>query len=300
MADSPPIRVSDERILELNDQIQSALLLYVAINKDHIRFDMPDKDHPPDAPTICVFLYDIQEDMKLRHSLPGLARSSAPRFVPVKCCYLLTYWDSLKESVVGPRSQTMKVMNQVLNALLNLETVLLSTAEEEEESSILTRVIEPSEQLAGLGNLWQSFGDKPRLCLNLAVTVPVKLTSTTEIVPSISHLKLDTQLGAVDNLSADAVMRVFSAALIKQVDPKTALERAQLEKLLITVSPDKSETTNKINQLTVNVIGELAPSLYDRVDSSSIKKLAESLSFGIKLSLVMDGLKNSKSDIVEE
>jgi hypothetical protein len=300
MADSLPSKVSDVRILELNEQIQGALLSYVDIAEGQIRFDMPDKDHPPDAPTICVFLYDIQEDMKLRHSLPGITRSAAPRYVAVKCCYLLTYWDPLKETVVGPRSQTMKVMNQMLNALLNLETVLLSKTEEGEDPSVLTRVIEPSEQLASLGNLWQSFGDKPRLCLNLAVTVPVKLTPTTELVPAISHLKLETQLGAVDNLSADAVMRVFSEALIKQVEPKTALERAQLEKLLITVSPDMSETTNKTNQLTVKVVGELAPSLYGRVDSSNIKKLAESLSSGVKLSLKMDGLKKSKSDVVEE
>lgn len=264
MAESPPIRVSDERILELNDQIQSALLLYVAINKDHIRFDMPDKDHPPDAPTICVFLYDIQEDMKLRHSLPGLARSSAPRFVPVKCCYLLTYWDSLKESVVGPRSQTMKVMNQVLNALLNLETVLLSTAEEGEEASILTRVIEPSEQLAGLGNLWQSFGDKPRLCLNLAVTVPVKLTPATELVPAISHLKLDTQMSAIDGSSTDVLIRAFNATLIERLAPKTALERAQLGKLQVTISPD---AIAGVNEFIVRVEGTVAPTLLDRLKS---------------------------------
>jgi hypothetical protein len=299
MTNSPPSRVSDERILELNDQIQSALLLYVDINKDHIRFDMPDKDHPPDVPTICIFLYDIQEDMKLRHSLPGLVRSSAPRYAPVKCCYLLTYWDSLNESVVGPRSQTMKVMNQVLNALLNLETVLLSKTEEGEEPSILTRVIEPSEQLAGLGNLWQSFGDKPRLCLNLAVTVPVKLTPVTGPAPAISQLQLETQLGAVDNLSADAVIRAFSAALIKQVEPKTALERAQLEKLLITVSPDTSAPTNKVNQLAVNVIGMLTPSLYERVDSSKIKTFVEDLSSYVKFSLNMEGLKRIESGVIE-
>ncbi|MGY2960127.1 hypothetical protein ACVWZP_001076 [Pseudomonas sp. TE36184] len=300
MADSLPSKVSDVRILELNEQIQGALLSYVDIAEGQIRFDMPDKDHPPDAPTICVFLYDIQEDMKLRHSLPGITRSAAPRYVAVKCCYLLTYWDPLKETVVGPRSQTMKVMNQMLNALLNLETVLLSKTEEGEDPSVLTRVIEPSEQLAGLGNLWQSFGDKPRLCLNLAVTVPVKLTQVEDTAPAVSHLQLDTQLGAVDDSSAHAVIRAFNVELIKQVVPKTALERAQLEKLQVTVSPDTSKAANNVNQLIIKIVGTLSPSLYKRLNSSNIKVYAENLSAGVKLSLNVDGLKASESEVIEK
>lgn len=298
MASSLPHQASDERILELNEQIQNVLLSYVETTQK-IRFDMPNKDVPPDSPTICVFLYDIQEDMKLRHSLPVTPRSSAPRYVPVKCCYLLTYWDPNKDSFVGPRSQMMIIMNQMLNALLNLETVLLRDNEEGEEPRVLTRVIEPSEHLAGLGNLWQSFGDKPRLCLNLAVTVPVKLTPAKDLIPVISHLQLDSQLGAVDDLSADAVIRVFRAALIKEVKPKTALERAQLEKLLVTVSPDTSDAKNKVNQLAVKVVGTLGPLLYERLNSSNIKTSVEKLSADIKVSLNVEDLKAGKSDIVE-
>lgn len=300
MTSSLPHQASDERILELNDQIQNVLLSYVDTTKEQIRFDMPNKDHPPDSPTICVFLYDIQEDMKLRHSLPVVSQSSAPRYTPVKCCYLLTFWDPLKESLVGPRSHNMKIMNQVLNALLNLETVLLSENEDGVEPSVLTRVIEPSEHLAGLGNLWQSFGDKPRLCLNLAVTVPVKLTPAKDLIPVISHLQLDSQLGAVDDLSADAVIRVFHAALVKEVEPKTALERAQLEKLLVTVLPDTSKANNKINQLIIKVVGTLAPSLYERLNRSNIKTSVEKLSTGIKVSLNVEDLKKGESDIVEK
>ena len=157
-------------------------------------------------------------------------------------------------------------------------------------SPILTRVIEPSEHLAGLGNLWQSLGNKPRLCLNLAVTVPIKLALATNTTPAVSQLQLDTQPNAVDTSSTEAVLRAFNAELIKQVAPRTMLERAQLEKLQVTVLRDTST-----NQRVINLVGTLAPSLYDRLNSSSIKVVVDSE----ELQLHTKDLKKGDKSVVE-
>lgn len=261
---------SDERILKLNEQIYEALLLYVDIDRDFIRFDMPDKEHPPTDPTLCVFLYDVQEDLKLRHSQSGVARRSGPRYALIRCCYLLTYWDPLQTNASGPKSQTMIVMNQVLNALLNLELLLTdSSATADESEPAFTRVIEPSEHLSSLGNFWQSLGDKPRLCLNLAITVPVKLTSLDEEISPISKLELIA--GPTDSPSQEQLPSRIKSMLIDHLKPATALVRAQLENLNIACNWTGAVTRDGHTEVQVSVDGKLEKSVYAHV----VKNLAD-------------------------
>ncbi|EDT38416.1 Pvc16 family protein [Burkholderia ambifaria] len=258
---------SDERILDLNEQIRDALRKYVSIQSDCIRFDMPDKDHTPAEPTLCVFLYDIQEDLKLRHTQPRTyhpaSGSIEPKYVMVRCCYLLTYWDPLTTNASGPRSQTMIVMNQVLNTLLNLEAALNQDSNvRQEPGPAQVRVIESSEHLSGLGNFWQSLGDKPRLCLNLAITVPVALTSQENTVVPVGTLVLKAQSSSA---SLEQISNQFKEALISRVKPGSALERHQLGNLAIVADWSDVRKQQRGDTVNVHVAGLLAKALYTKV-----------------------------------
>jgi hypothetical protein len=72
-------------------------------------------------------------------------------------------------------------MNQVLNALINNRQLTGIPG-------AFTRVIPPKEELNSLGNFWQSLGNRPRLVLNYAVTVPVSQTGRrTDEVPEVTE-----------------------------------------------------------------------------------------------------------------
>jgi len=156
------------------------------------------------------------------------------------------------------------VMNQVLNALLNLESVLTaSSATAGEAEPAFTRVIEPSEHLSSLGSFWQSLGDKPRLCLNLAITVPVKLTSPDEEISPVSKLELIA--GAAGVPSLEQVPSRFIMLLIERLKPIAGLARVQLEKLIVMCEWNDVEKAGNRNKITVELIGKLESSVYDRV-----------------------------------
>lgn len=264
------LEASDERILRLNQQIFEVLINYVDVDPDYIRFDMPNKDDPPEAPTLCVFLYDVQEDMKLRQSQPSMTRSTIRQYTPVRCCYLLTYWDPVTLAS-GPLSQTMVVMNQVLNALLNLE--LIFNQDTEEEGPVLTRVIEPTERLSSLGTFWHSLGDKPRLCLNLTVTVPVGLALGQTNAPAISHLGLLTEAEGQDRLSDDVLQNELKAVLLKHLAPATSLVRAQIHNLKMNFQFEKRASGTENDQLNVSLVGMVAPSLYVKMKAQPLATL---------------------------
>ena len=177
---------ADQTILFLNSAIENDIKKYLPSEDIRVRFDIPDKADPPDEPMLYVFLYDIQEDLELRQGQLRLYDASTGKFNPgqvhVRCCYLITYWESSKlaSANMGPRSQSMLVMNLVLNALLNLELELQDDKKNKINVPIFKRVIAPNERLSSLGNFWQSLGDKPRLCLNFAVTVPISLKAPTK------------------------------------------------------------------------------------------------------------------------
>ncbi|CAI1561761.1 Uncharacterised protein [Serratia entomophila] len=190
----------DEPLIRLNMAIQEALEQYLDpafCGPGRIRFDMVDKDHVPNEPTVCAFLYDIQEDLELRH---GQARhyqpashTLAPRQVHVRCCYLLTYWEPAdsEKYTFAAGSQQIQVINAALHAVLNMQLPDFPSA--------FVRVIAPSEHLSGLGSFWQSMGDKPRLSLNFTVTIPISLVENVTDSNKISPvLKLSTELTSQD------------------------------------------------------------------------------------------------------
>lgn len=229
----------DETLLKLNDEIKVVFARYFKDTSIQLRFDIPDKTDPPNDPTLCVFLYDIQEDLELRHGQQRMydvqRQQFSPGLVHVRCCYLITYWESknIPEGRMGPRSQSMVVMNLVLNALLNLQ---LSTV-----VPSFKRVIAPSEHLSSLGNFWQALDNKPRLCLNFAVTVPVQLAPAESGPVALVRQQQASVLpfDGGDRSPADAflqqfieVLRLAAQAHKPPLDPLQV--NAQLKRLTVT------------------------------------------------------------------
>lgn len=192
--------LSDETLLELNDSIYTALNAYLndAQSREEekaieIRFALPEPEETISEPSVSVFLYDIQEDLQLRHNEVRAFDSASgklmPGYVHVRCCYLITYWgadDGSSASDIGPRSQSMRVMNKVMNALINSRSLSITDADDGKKSAY-TRIIPPAEHLNSLGNFWQSLGNKPRLSLSYAVTVPVRLRDKNDVRTKIEE-----------------------------------------------------------------------------------------------------------------
>ncbi|ANB72015.1 DUF4255 domain-containing protein [Paraburkholderia phytofirmans] len=182
---------SSTAIIDVNNALNTALTNYVD-DGVKITFDLPDLDNLPSDPTVSVFLYEIHEDLQLRMS-QARAQSRdpdknvvtiSPAWVNVSCNYLITYWDPQQTtSGVGspgsaPDNQAIKVMNQVVNALINNRQLAGIPG-------AYTRMIPPKDELNSLGNFWQALGNRPRLSLHASVTVPVSLTDRNETAPGV-------------------------------------------------------------------------------------------------------------------
>ncbi|MDT0228796.1 DUF4255 domain-containing protein [Serratia marcescens] len=228
----------DDQLIRLNQQIEAALKQYLpdefSEQEDSVRFDMVHRDALPDKPTICVFLYDIQEDLQLRH---GQSRhyqpvdgSLAHRQVHVRCSYLLSYWEKADKSHSGKADgQEITVINMALNALLNMQL-----------PSAFMRILAASEHLSGIGNFWQSVGEKPHLCLNFTVTIPIQLgLDNSESVSPVVRTDVAT---AETFWEQEALALQFKRALVTEVMARCdnsidrSVARAQLARLQVACS----------------------------------------------------------------
>lgn len=192
------IITSNSSILDVNNALFNALSAYVDSGVTII-FDLPQTDNPPTEPTLSVFLYEIHEDLQMRTAqmrVPTYNKSEksvsiAPGWVNVNCNYIITFWDITQTQSSGlgspgdaPDNPAIKVMNQVVNALINNRTLA-------DIRGAYTRMIPPKDELNSLGNFWQSLGNKPRLSLNLSVTVPVTLTNHNDTAPAVETVSAD-------------------------------------------------------------------------------------------------------------
>lgn len=241
----------DDTLVRLNVSIENVLKQFLPTGVA-VRFDLPDVEEKPAEPTVSVFLYDIQEDLQLRHGevrqYSPIDKVLLPGHVHVRCCYLITYWDSAQgKSADAPSaaadSQAVMAMNAVLNALLNNRIL-------KELPASYTRVIPPSEQLNSLGNFWQALGNKPRLSLSYAVTVPITLLAPGEAVFPIKSIEetLQEKAGSAEETDAaigPALWNVLYAQL-RAAAPDDAMLRLHLAKLGVTckrVDTDDSKLT---------------------------------------------------------
>ncbi|HAU3143020.1 TPA: DUF4255 domain-containing protein [Salmonella enterica] len=169
-------------------------MLRTCVSKDvAIRFDLPDVNATQSDAAISVFLYDIREDLQLRTAESRGFNAGSGRLSPgwanVKCSYLITYWESTGPATDAgnpnsqPDNQAIKVMSQVLAALINNRQLA-------DIPGAYTQVIPPTENLNSLGNFWQALGNRPRLSLNYCVTVPICLSDEGENVNPVDSLSV--------------------------------------------------------------------------------------------------------------
>lgn len=191
--------MSDYQTLpDVNNAINN--MLRTCVSKDvAIRFDLPDVNATQSDAAISVFLYDIHEDLQLRTAESrrfdaGTGRLS-PGWANVKCSYLITYWESTGPATDAgnpdsqPDNQAIKVMSQVLAALINNRQLA-------DIPGAYTQVIPPTENLNSLGNFWQALGNRPRLSLNYCVTVPISLSDKGEDVTPVKSVSATVELKA--------------------------------------------------------------------------------------------------------
>lgn len=222
-----------QTLLDVNNAMNKMLRAYV--NEDvAIRFDLPDVDATQSDAAISVFLYDIHEDLQLRTAESrGFNAGSGqllPGWVNVKCNYLITYWESTGPATDAsnpdsqPDNQAIKVMSQVLAALINSRQL-------PEIPGAYTQVIPPKENLNSLGNFWQSLGNRPRLSLNYCVTIPISMRDIGEQVTSVKSLSATVEPQAP--VSPQAVSDVLREQLMVELggdyDARLAVKHVNLD-----------------------------------------------------------------------
>lgn len=229
-----------QTLLDVNNAMNKMLRAYV--NEDvAIRFDLPDVDATQSDAAISVFLYDIHEDLQLRTAESrgynvGTKRLS-PGWVNVKCNYLITYWESTGPATDAgnpdsqPDNQAIKVMSQVLAALINNRQLA-------DIPGAYTQVIPPKENLNSLGNFWQSLGNRPRLSLNYCVTVPISLSDKDEEVTPVKSLStiVEPKAPVSPQAISDVLREQLMVALGGDYDARLAMTHVNLNALLVAAS----------------------------------------------------------------
>jgi hypothetical protein len=141
-----------------------------------ISFDPPEATFAPGGPTVNLFLYDIQEDRKLRQNELLVERQGNAMAVKrrppirVECSYLVTAWSSDAEN-------EHLLLGEVLKVLLRYQTIprhLLQGSLADQALPLPTTVLQPG-RLQSLGEFWQAMGGKPRAALHYTVTLGVSL-----------------------------------------------------------------------------------------------------------------------------
>lgn len=222
-----------QTLLAVNNAMNNMLRAYV--NADvAIRFDLPDVDATQSDAAISVFLYDIHEDLQLRTAESRGFKASSGQLLPgwanVKCNYLITYWESTGPATDAgnpdsqPDNQAIKVMSQVLEALINSRQLA-------DIPGAYTQVIPPKENLNSLGNFWQSLGNRPRLSLNYCVTVPISLSNKVEEVTPVKTLSatVEPQAPVSPQAVSDVIREQLMVELGGDYDTRLAMKHVNLD-----------------------------------------------------------------------
>ena len=152
-----------------------------------ISFATPDDQFPPQSVTLPasdLFLYDIRENLELRsnevfldyHSDGSATRTPAP--VRIDFSYLITAWPS--ESVQVPCEDEHHLLGEVMRVLLRYKHIPQDILQGElagQEPSLPVISLQPG-RLQSLGEFWQALGGKPKVALNLQVTISVAAADT--------------------------------------------------------------------------------------------------------------------------
>jgi len=155
-----------------------------------ISFATPDDQFPPQSvmlPAIDLFLYDIRENMELRNNeafldyhLDGSAtRTPAP--IRIDFSYLITAWPS--ESVQVPSEDEHHLLGEVMRVLVRYKQIPESMLQGElvgQDPSLPVISFQPG-RLQSLGEFWQALGGKPKVALNLQVTLSIAVADAEKV-----------------------------------------------------------------------------------------------------------------------
>lgn len=160
-----------------------------------ISFARPDNDFPPAGvtkPAVNLFLYDIREDLKLRHnewfrhqeiSVNRYRVKREPLFM--ECSYLVTAWSSSVTTAARDEHTVLSALLMALRRYNCLPDKLPNRTDANGPSiQILQgglRGINPLPRafaiqegyLQNLGEFWRSMGHGPKPRFNYAVSIPV-------------------------------------------------------------------------------------------------------------------------------
>ncbi|AKH65166.1 MULTISPECIES: DUF4255 domain-containing protein [Photorhabdus] len=273
----------DNAIIAVNNALNEILSQRLSISgqKIDIRFDLPEVNSIPSAPTVSIFLYDIHEDLQLRSAESRLYNPATstllPGWVNINYNYLITYWHS-SESGDGsspdsqPNNQAAHVMTAILNALINNRQL-------PDIPGAYTRVIPPQESLNSLGNFWQALGNRPRLSLLYSITAPVMLQKNNDMQPIKQISAYIDQKSSLDSSQINqALFDKLFADLGGTEDVRFALNKVNL-----TTKPTNIDNENFENKnLTLEVSGITSPT-YSQKIKDSISKWKSNQSAIIKI-----------------
>ncbi|NOS89439.1 MAG: DUF4255 domain-containing protein [Methylococcaceae bacterium] len=155
-----------------------------------ISFATPDDQFPPQSvtlPAIDLFLYDIRENVELRSNESFIefnkdgsaTRTQAP--IRIDFSYLITAWPS--ESVQIPSEDEHHLLGEVMRVLVRYRHIpenLLHGELVGQDPSLPIISFQPG-RLQSLGEFWQALGGKPKVALNLQVTLSIADTEAEDI-----------------------------------------------------------------------------------------------------------------------
>ncbi len=161
-----------------------------------ISFDPPDASFSPSIPAADLFLYDIQEDRKLRQNELVVERQNngmALKHQPparVECSYLVTAWSSDAEN-------EHLLLGEVMKVLLRYPTIprnLLQGSLVDQALPLPTTALQPGK-LQSLGEFWQAMGGKPRAALHYTVTLAVAIEKEPPVaLPVVAEYRFETDV----------------------------------------------------------------------------------------------------------
>ena len=160
-----------------------------------ISFAQPDENFPPASvtkPAVNLFLYDVREDLKLRHNEWFRYRQIPPNSYEVKrqpllmeCSYLITAWSDSATAAVNDEHTVLSAMIMALRRYNSLPDTLPNKTDPNGAPvqilqgsfagvSLLPRAFTIQDgYLQSLGEFWRSMGHGPKPRFNYTVTIAV-------------------------------------------------------------------------------------------------------------------------------
>ena len=160
-----------------------------------ISFDQPDEEFPPASitkPAVNLFMYDIREDLKLRHNERFFYELNSPTTTTVsrnpllvECSYLVTAWS---DSEVAAAHDEHYVLSTIVKALRRYNCLPDTLPNKIDPNGAPVQILQGSLQgmfplpraftiqdgyLQTLGEFWRSMGHEPKPRFNYTVTIAV-------------------------------------------------------------------------------------------------------------------------------